>query len=372
MMKKIKQKKTKKVRKKYREMKRFKRFYGLVKKSKITRFFYRFVIHNFWQKMLALVIAFSLYIYFEMQNMLEKMISVPLEVSLPKGLTSQSAFPEKVNLYLRGNKMNMGLLDQNLLGARINFLQRKAGEYFMNPVPYGNLPEGVRIVRISPPEIPIVLSTISSKIVNVEAEFVNNPRAGYLMKDYKISPKQIVIKGPRDLLDSVISLKTEPISIRGLSTDKEVEVSLNRNINSLIRFDGDQRYRVKMHMSEGFKELVLEKNLQVKPVKLKKIFKLTTKKRNLMISNIHYRVSEQSYKKEAKPRKVEAFTDLSKIAGVGLYETKVSFKLPKDWEVISFEPKVITVQVISNTRFGLLDEKSSVNKAVKSDLGEID
>ncbi len=326
-----------------------KKFLPITKQKKIKKNFTNFFKKNIRKKIISLLVTFGIFIYFEMSNITEKTVSVPLEISNPKGLFIASETPKSVNFYLSGTKASIETFDNNLLKAHIQMKEKKEGMYYYKPIIKGKIPSNIKITRVSPAEINIKLSIASIKYVDLEPEFISSPKKGFSIVDYKVSPSKVRIKGPKEILSSIVSLKTEPISIKNLEAPKEFEIFINKNVSSLVQFQKDKKYKVKVHIHSISKESIFPSNIPIKIINLKESLQVLDQE-PLFVSNIKYQISTNQKKEEEnlslKNIRILSIANLKEVNQGGTYNIKVDLIKPRNWQIFSYEPTEITLNII--------------------------
>ena len=320
----------------------------MTRQNKIKKNFTNLFKKNIKKKIIALLVTFGIFIYFQMSNITEKTISVPLEISKPKRLFIASETPKSVNFYLSGTKASIETFDNNLLKAHIQMKEKKAGVYSYKPIIKGKIPHNIKVIRVSPDEINIKLSIASIKYVDLEPEFISSPKKGFSIVDYKIFPSKVKITGPKEILNSIVSLKTEPISIKNLEANKEFEISINKNVSSLVQFQKEKKYKVKVHIHSKSKESIFPSNIPIKIINLRESLKIL-EQTSLFVSNIKYQISINQEGEEnlsLKNIRIQSIANLKEVNKAGTYNIKVDLIKPRNWQVFSYEPTSITLNII--------------------------
>jgi len=92
------------------------------------------------------------------------------------------------------------------------------------------LPSGVRVTRISPSNVAVVLDDIISKEIPVRVELVGAPAEGYAIGRVEALPRVVTIQGAKNAVLPIDHISTEPISIIDAQSlvEKEVQLSIPR------------------------------------------------------------------------------------------------------------------------------------------------
>ena len=316
-------------------------------------------LRNFHIKILTILVAFGLFLYVERSNVTEKVISVPLRVKLPKNVVIANELPDKVSFHLMGTKASIDSFDYNLLEASITILpkNKKKGNFRYKPIPNTGLPKSIQLTRIVPSEIEIKLASLNQKIVEIIPEFIHKPARGYAYISHLISPKRVKIQGPSEIIDSIVSLNTQPISLRGFSNDHDVEIKISKNINSLIQFNKDITYKVSLQIGPKNKTLSFTSQLVIEITGLSPALSYVKDDFPQYISKLKYQLLEET-SSVTKSVKIQAIAGLQNIKEPGIYEVPVQIKYPAHWKIVSYTPSKISIQIILSTTNGENDTEN--------------
>lgn len=115
-------------------------------------FFRDYVLHNWYLKLLSLLLAFLLWSVITGEPPAEVGFTVPLELrNVPPGLFVAGDVPASVQVRLHGPAALMRRLSPSSIIVAIDLANRKAGDHAFSMTPQDVVvPYGVRVVRISP------------------------------------------------------------------------------------------------------------------------------------------------------------------------------------------------------------------------------
>ncbi len=281
--------------------------------------------------------------YVNLQDIEQKSFFIPLKIEKTEELTLVNEIPESITLSLRGNKDNLINLDVNNIFAEIAIPNSEEGMLTRIPQVKG-IPQGVQILGISPNEIELQVSFLHKKIIRIEPEFTGRLPRSLILDQYTISPKRLDILAPKDILEDLTSLKTEPIDISNIKSNKEIEVALNKNIHPSIVIDQDRKFLV---------SLLVEKRIQNKTVTGNYFITIENLDSNLFIDQDYY-VEKIFYQVRDRNNNFDFNSEFlfsinaENIKEAGNYELKIEFNDPNDdVKITKVEPSSINLEIKS-------------------------
>lgn len=322
----------------------------------LSRFLEDFFKKNLSIKFLSLLFAVVFSFYVSLQDVSERRMVIPLEIVTAENMAIANEIPKQVAVYISGNKNALGNLDINYVKAIVDVKERRAGSYRHRPLIRG-LADNLHIARIVPEEIPITISPLERKLVEVSPEFFGNPARNYQLEGYEIRPNKLFISGPKEIIEELTSLKTEPINLTSINSDKEIEVSLSRTVHPSINVDREKRFNIRLSV----KTKKVEHSLQgLFPI----TWNLTNK--NLFIPETYYVTNvkllvDSDYSDFFNPEKdVNFFFETTEVDGEGEFSLGVGVLSKPSVEVTSFEPNLIVVDVTNRSALGIEGDASQI------------
>ena len=125
---------------------------------------------------------------------------------------------KEVDVRLEGSQARLDEINARSLVARVDASQLKAGDRVVRLTDKNvsmELPEGVRIVDISPRSIALRLEAVVEAEVPVEARFEGEPPEGFERRAVQVQPQTVRVRGPESHVRSVQKIYTETISLEG-------------------------------------------------------------------------------------------------------------------------------------------------------------
>jgi len=173
---------------------------------------------NLGLKFLAVLISITLWAVVFGTKTIEITKEVPLEISVGDDQSIEEVIPEKISFRLSGPKAFLRTITNRVEEPiHVNLKELKAG--LINYRIYSDsikLPLGVKVQSIHPNVIPIHIEELKRKMVNIELELSGKEKLGDRFVHSEILPPQIRIKGPKNRLASITSLRSSPVEIGNL------------------------------------------------------------------------------------------------------------------------------------------------------------
>jgi len=214
------------------------------------------LIRDAGKKILAILIAISLWFVANLQHDVERNIAIDVNyTNLPKGLIIVNNPPEKLNVRVRGPRSQLSSISPKEMVFTIDLSNLTTGTS-MFEIRTDQLipPRDVQVTGISPSEINLDVDKLVQKKVSVEP-VLELPDDGYEIADKpQVTPETVAISGPEKLLKTIKSVGTDPVSLKGEKSRFSIEVPL-RAPYSLVEIEGGNTVKVTIDI----KEKILEK-----------------------------------------------------------------------------------------------------------------
>lgn len=324
----------------------------------------------------AFVITVFVYIYVGLENREEKIIKIPIVISsMGQNLSVSSDIPSALQLTLLGGRNSLSNIDYGKLSARINLKGAKIGDNDVSPVIDGYLPSSVQIISIIPEHFTVKIDERISKLVSVSPEFVGGEDA---LGDwaYSISPRVERVQGPRNILNELITLRTQPIDVKktlsNVSGDENARiekiVKISNNISPYIDIDREKEFSVIFRKNEGYVKKSIFNAVKINFMNLKD--NLEMKEADVLsVKNIVVNVQkkkEQSF----QLKDIYFYVDLSGIVDPGSYRANILYTASQDIEGVTFSPLTLRVTIVSKSGNPLGDggRVNNPEEAVSEDI----
>ena len=213
------------------------------------------LIKDAGKKILAILIAISLWFVANLQHDVEKNISIDVNyTNLPKGLIIVNNPPETLNIRVRGPRSQLSAISPKDMVFTIDLSNLTTGTS-MFEIRTDQLipPRDVQVTGISPSEINLDVDRLAEKRVSVEP-ILGEPDEGYeISGEPGVTPGTVGIRGPEKLLKTVKSVGTDPVSLKGEKSKFSIEVPL-RTPYPLVTISGGNTAKVTIDIKEKIME----------------------------------------------------------------------------------------------------------------------
>ncbi|HXV77835.1 MAG TPA: CdaR family protein [Candidatus Polarisedimenticolaceae bacterium] len=186
------------------------------------------LVANWPLKLLALVLAFAIWVSVTGENRVVQDFKVPLEVRLPASYVLASHPPTTVDVRLRGAESVMRRLEPLPMLVRVDLDDPAVGtrEVLLSETHLSGVPKGVDVDFIDPSRTTITIEERSQREVTLEPTFLGQPAEGFTLYNARLSPSRVRVEGPVSDVDRLEVLRTTPIRLDGRSEPFVARVSV--------------------------------------------------------------------------------------------------------------------------------------------------
>ena len=293
---------------------------------------------NLGIKFLSFILALALWFYVTNQGKYEISFSVPLQfTNIPKGLELLRSSAEYIALRARGSEDKMRNLSPQKIQASIDLSSSKKGEsIFYLTMDNFNLPKGISVAKIAPPNIKIKLEETLAREVSIIPKLKGKAPYGYRVKKVRITPAMASIAGPNSIVKKASEIHTNPIDVSEITEDTVQTVSLQLSLQPLRIIQTTPFYA---HIT--IEEILGTRDFPGLPITI------NNPTDNVILEPPEIKVVIkgplailQSLKKEDVIVKL----DLPK-KKAGTYHLPASIELPDRLLLVNSEPKLVTVKI---------------------------
>ena len=136
---------------------------------------------------------------------------------IPKDLQLREASAEEVEIQVSGRRGLVSSLDTQQVRAFLSLARIGAGELeFVLKAENIALPPGLKVERITPPSITLVMERILDQAVKVRADLVGPPPDGFEVETVRVQPDTVMVRGPATIVEDLTSIRTGPVDLRSL------------------------------------------------------------------------------------------------------------------------------------------------------------
>ncbi len=172
---------------------------------------------NWGLKALSLILAVILWIYVsnELNPLKEQEFkAVPVEVRGAGPNLTVSLTPNSLNVRVQANESILAELSPRSIEVFVNVSQAKPGKTAV-PVQV-KVPAGVKVSDLRPGQVTVNLEPLTEKQVPVKIRTTNAPAQGYKVLAIKMKPEEVILKGPKNILDKVAFCSVD-VDLKGRS-----------------------------------------------------------------------------------------------------------------------------------------------------------
>lgn len=179
-------------------------------------------------KLLSLAVAVVLWLLISGSRELTTSVTVPVQYrNIPTHLEmSAHNLVEEVRLIVRGPSPLLSRISNSPSPVVLDLSRVRRQGITTFSIQRGNvdLPAGVILERTIPSQIQIRTEQREIKDVPVTPVFENLPE-GYRVESWTVSPARLPLSGPKSRLDSIDTVRTDPIDLRAHAGEEEVTTS---------------------------------------------------------------------------------------------------------------------------------------------------
>lgn len=190
---------------------------------------------NFGLKVLALAISGLLWFTMAGEHVVERIVSVPLEMqNRPERLELVGNPPDQVEVRLRGSS---GLLSRLQPGDIVAILDleaaRPGSRLFHLRTDQVRSPFGVTVSQVTPQTVSLAFEVGESRVVPIRPDIEGEPAPGYAIGKITVSPSTVEVVGPSSDLHALREATTEPIPVDGATRTIEETVTVGVDDSAL-------------------------------------------------------------------------------------------------------------------------------------------
>ena len=178
-----------------------------------------FFLEDWTLKLLALLITLGLWYAVTTQRApaTMRLRAVQLEFILPDGVDIGNEPVGEVDVTLEGSQGKLAELNARNLVARADVTGLRPGDRVarLSDSVRMELPEGVRIIEVSPRSVTLHLEPVVERAVPVEARFEGELPEGFERLGVQVTPPQVRLRGPESHVRAIELVYTETISLAG-------------------------------------------------------------------------------------------------------------------------------------------------------------
>ena len=166
-------------------------------------------------KLLALGLAFAVWVAVTGEGRSVQDFAVPVEVSLGPHTTLAGPPPLKVNVRLRAPESTLRRIDPYDLDVRVDLRDAPPGERTVSLAPrlVGGVPTDVEVLQVEPDRLKLNVARKVRREVPVVPAISGRPPRGYAFYRAVASPDGLLVEGPEARLGNATRVRTDPIVV---------------------------------------------------------------------------------------------------------------------------------------------------------------
>ncbi len=175
---------------------------------------------NFWQnlplKILAVFLAFFLWIYFTGEQKILRDIDIPLDINIPPDKILLGEYSSSVTVRVRGTETTISRLGNRFIYSSIDLTNYPLGEKSIQisvREHIHGLPPDLDVVSITPERIKVTVEQRATKEIPILANISGKPKKPFIYYGYDINPHSILIEGAERDVRVTEKAMTEVIDI---------------------------------------------------------------------------------------------------------------------------------------------------------------
>jgi len=176
----------------------------------------RWVLHNFWLKILSLLLATGLWLAISPdQEPAEVEVRVPIEFEhVPQQLEISSATIPDAQIRIRGPERLIRELRSTDIHAALDLADAQPGERtFDLSAQQIRHQRDLRVEQVVPSQVHLSFDTRLTRVVEIHPRVTGNFAAGQRIAQVTAEPQRITITGPRHHVEVVDAATTDPVDV---------------------------------------------------------------------------------------------------------------------------------------------------------------
>jgi hypothetical protein len=301
------------------------------------------LLENWPAKVIALAVAVVVVLLNDLTGVDERYFSVPLELDLPDTLVPGEQYTDRVRITVRGNEDEIFRVLEDDIIAVADFTDHRLDGVYRASVEIDRrgtaLDVEVLEISVEPLTVTVTLEEKLISSVEVVPNLIGFPPPGYELTDYRLSPSQVAVAGPRSRMVRLDTVLTEEIDLAGRTDDFSEAVRLE-SPGELIEFPGGAVVDFRALIAETVVQLVFD-DVAITITDLDPELQVVSP---VPVGTIE--VQGKQLDLEGIPdARVSIIVDASGIQGPGTYELPTRPQIPGGILVLGIEPARVEVVV---------------------------
>ncbi|HTL46496.1 MAG TPA: CdaR family protein [Verrucomicrobiae bacterium] len=202
----------------------------------------RWLTRDWGAKVISLILAIGLWYYAVGEEEVEIKRAIPIEIQLSnKQLSILKVSTPKVEVTLGVPRAMLSSFTSEQIKAfhEVGSEVKTSGDYSFRLEPREIKLQSpyIRVLKIEPEVVQVTLNEVIIQKLEVKPNFLGEPAFGYKIKtdEIQLNPNAILLEGPKEQLESLTGIPTEPIDLVGRTRSfrKTVKLDLPSNVKAL-------------------------------------------------------------------------------------------------------------------------------------------
>jgi YbbR domain-containing protein len=186
------------------------------------------LLEDWGVKLPSLLVAIALWAWVQSGLIVDVRLKADVQVLWPEGLVRYEDLPSTVALTVEGPQAQARRLERErpVIVADLADAPEGMTTVDFGALPIKGIPEGIRVVYVSPPSAEVKLESRYSRRVPVRVAVAGEVPSGYRLLSTKAAPAMTEITGPRSLVRSLSDVPTEPIDLSDMRESRSMDMAL--------------------------------------------------------------------------------------------------------------------------------------------------
>jgi YbbR domain-containing protein len=221
----------------------------------------------------ALFVAVFLWSYVHLAQAYEADVDLPLLITAPHGLALAGGLPNRLHARIKGagwqlivmnftksSGFQIDLAERDLRNLANNRLTLHADDLAHSVV----LPSEVKLLKVEPDSIELSFGAVTEKRVPIRVPVEVTPASGFAIVGMpRMTPGTIVVKGTREVLDSLTSFPTKPLSQNNAREDVIQKLELSDTLSNVLTIVNSGPVQVRLNVQAVAEQVFLDVPIQV-------------------------------------------------------------------------------------------------------------
>lgn len=193
------------------------------------------LLEDWGVKLPSLLVAMALWAWVQSGLIVDIRLKADVQVLWPEGLVHYEDLPSTVSLTVQGPQAQVRHLERERPVIVVDLADAPEGTTTVDfgGLPVKGIPEGIRVVYVSPSTVEVKLESRSSRRLPVRVALAGEVPTGYRLLSTKATPATTEVSGPRSLVRALSDVPTEPIDLSDLKESRALDMALSLSSRAL-------------------------------------------------------------------------------------------------------------------------------------------